>query len=240
MKQFKLTFLLAVLMSMVGAKALAYYAKIDGIYYDFNYSTNVAIVTYRYYDFRDLSSNQNAYSGSVVIPNSVTYNGTTYTVTSIDNYAFIGCSNLTSVNIPSSVVSISPYAFEYCSGLTSINVDVDNTVYDSRNSCNAVIEKSTNTLIAGCKNTSIPLSVTSIGYNAFYGCSGLTSINIPNSVTTIGISAFSGCSSLTSVNIPNSVTIIGGSAFNNCTGLTSVTIPNSVTSISEYAFSGCI
>ncbi len=82
-------------------------------------------------------------------------------------------------------------------------------------------------------------SVTSIGYRAFYGCSGLTSITIPNSVTSIGESAFDNCSGLTSVTIPNSVTSIGEKAFYYCTSLTSITIPNSVTSIGDYAFEDC-
>ena len=82
-------------------------------------------------------------------------------------------------------------------------------------------------------------SVTEIGFIAFDGCTGLTSVTIPNSVTSIGGCAFRGCSGLTEITIPNSVTTIGGSAFDGCTGLTSVTIPNSVTSIGYNAFSGC-
>ena len=87
---------------------------------------------------------------------------------------------------------------------------------------------------------SVEYSVTSIGYGAFSGCTGLTSVTIPNSVTSIGIVAFFSCSGLTSVTIPNSVTSIGNGAFSYCSGLTSITIPNSVASIGNSAFQGCI
>ena len=167
---------------------------------------------------------------SVTIPNSVT---------SIGDYAFRYCSGLTSVTIPNSVKTIGDCAFYYCGSLTSIKVETENSVYDSRNNCNAIIKTSTNTLILGCKNSTIPNSVTSIGANAFSGCDGLTSVTIPNSVTSIGDYAFDYCGGLTSVTIPNSVTSIGDYAFRFCDGLTSITIGNSVTSIGEGAFSGC-
>jgi len=112
-------------------------------------------------------------------------------------------------------------------------VEESNSIYDSRDNCNAIIETATNTLIAGCKNTIIPNSVKSIVDYAFYYCSGLTSISIPNSVASIGNNAFFGCSGLTSISIPNSVTSIGDYAFYYCEGPTSVTIPNSVISIGE-------
>ena len=156
----------------------------------------------------------------------------------IESDAFRNCESLTSIDIPQSVTSIGSGAFAYCN-LTSIEVESGNNKYDSRNNCNAIIEKSTNTLIVGCKNTIIPNSVTSIGSSAFYGCISLTSVTIPNSVTSIGSYAFDGCSGLTSVTIPNSVTSIGGGAFSGCSGLTSVTIGNSVTSIGSSAFYGC-
>ena len=165
---------------------------------------------------------------SVTIPNSVK---------SIGDYAFFGCS-LTSLTIPNSVMKIGSYTFSR-GNLESITVEDGNTCYDSREECNAIIEKSSNRLIVGCKNTIIPNSVTSIGSNAFMRCSGLTSITIPNSVTSIGFDAFYQCSGLTSVTIPNSVTSIGNYAFYGCSGLTSITIPNSVTSIEEGAFDGC-
>ena len=110
-----------------------------------------------------------------------------------------GLTGLTSVTIPNSVTSIGDYAFEGCSGLTSIKVDSGNSVYDSRENCNAIIKTATNTLISGCKNTIIPNSVTSIGKGAFEHCTGLTSVTIPNSVTEIGEEAFYDCSGLTRI-----------------------------------------
>ena len=160
-------------------------------------------------------------------------------VTSIGESAFRGCSGLTSITIPESVTNIGDYAFEGCWGLTSITVASGNTFYDSRNNCNAIIETSSNTLIAGCQNTIIPNSVTSIGNSAFYGCSSLTSVIIPEGVTSIGNSAFYGCSGLTSINIPEGVTSIGNYAFDGCRGLTSINIPEGVTSIGNSAFYGC-
>ena len=159
-------------------------------------------------------------------------------VTSIGEDAFIGCHGLTSIEIPASVTSICDGAFQSCSGLESISVAPENTIYDSRNGCNAIIEKSTNTLIAGCKNSTIPDGVTSIGKGAFCDCTGLTSIEIPASVTSIGDDAFEGCNKLTSITIPASVTSIGEDAFYG-SGLTTVTIPSSVTSIGGHAFLYC-
>ncbi len=127
---------------------------------------------------------------SVTIPNSVT---------SIGTWAFYNCSSLTSITIPNSVTSIGIRAFSGCSSLTSMIVESGNTTYDSRNNCNAIVETATNMLIAGCQNTTIPNSVTSIGNYAFYNCSSLTSATIPNSVTSIGKYAFTYCSSLTSI-----------------------------------------
>ena len=167
---------------------------------------------------------------SVTIPASVT---------SIGNYAFDCCSGLTSVTIPASVTSIGEGVFEYCKNLATITVEDGNTVYNSRNGCNAIIETSSNKLIAGCKNTTIPASVTSIGNYAFSGCSGLTSVEIPTNVTSIGDNAFFECNGLTSISIPSSVTSIGNDAFDGCSNLTTVTIPSSVTSIGEGAFAGC-
>ena len=190
---------------------------------------------------------------SIIIPDSVT---------SIGHYTFNFCTSLTSITIPDSVTSIGHDVFWACDSLASIIVDKNNSKYDSRNGCNAIIETETNTLVAGCGTTvipdsvtgigdtafgcyksltsiTIPDSVTSIGANAFDSCISLTSISIPNSVTSIGSSAFEDCHSLTSITIPDSVTSIGSSAFSDCTSLTSITIPDSVTSIGDRAFSWC-
>ena len=185
---------------------------------------SVTSIGFRVFEYTSLTS--------IEIPNSVT---------SIGRYAFYHCTDLTSIEIPNSVTSISKGAFANCYGLEQIIVDYGNMVYDSRENCNAIINSSTNELVAGCKNTVIPNSVTSIGDYAFFGCSGLTSIEIPNSVTSIGSSAFYNCSGLTSIEIPNSVTSIGESAFCYCTGLTSITVwAENPPTLDYYPFSGLI
>ena len=163
-------------------------------------------------------------------------------VTSIGARAFHSCSGLTSITIPSSVTSIGDGPFVGCSGLTNIEVDTNNPNYKSIDG--NLYTKDGKTLIAyaiGKTDTSfaIPNSVTSIGWGAFSGCSNLTSITIPESVTSIGWAAFHSCSGLTSITIPESVTSIGSSAFYWCTSLTSITIPESITSISSSAFFCC-
>ena len=174
---------------------------------------------------------------SITLPSSVTsienrafYNCESLTsitlpssVTTIGEYAFNSCTSLTSITLPSSLTTIGDYAFRSCSSLTSIVVEEGNSVYDSRNNCNAIIETATNTLIQGCDNTIIPDDIEIIGDYAFSSCTSLTSITLPSSVTTIGKYAFYNCKSLTSITLPSSVTKIGTYAFYN-SGLTSLTI----------------
>ena len=149
-----------------------------------------------------------------IIPNSVTR---------IGDSAFEYCSGLTELTLPNSVASIGDGAFGGCSGLEKITVESGNSCYDSRDNCNSIIDKKTNTLIVGCKNSIIPNSVTSIGSGAFAYCSGLTELTLPNSVTSIGYAAFRGCSGLTELTLPNSITSIGDYAFADCSGLSKIT-----------------
>ena len=146
---------------------------------------------------------------SITIPNSVT--------TLYSSSTFRDCSNLQSVYIGSGVESglHDGIIFARCPSLTTIVVDENNEYYDSRNNCNAIIETATNTLVAGCKTTIIPNSVTSIGKDAFIQNTGLTSINIPDGIKVIGSYAFNSCTNLVDFTIPESVELISSSAFYN-------------------------
>ena len=205
--------------------------------YDFQYgdlcynitssSDKIVEVTYESH-----TSNPTNYMGltSATIPATVTYNGTTYSVTNIGNSAFEGCTGLISITIPNSVTTIGQVAFLKCTGLTSITIP------------NSVTSIGKETFFGCTSLTSVTIgnSVTSIEGLAFGGCTSLTSITIPNSVTSIGGGAFNGCTSLTSITIPNSVTTIGEYAFNGCTGLKKVIVlPAQCPSIDKSAFGVC-
>ena len=171
-----------------------------------------------------------AHLTDLVIPNGVT---------SIGNYAFSGIIHITSINIPSSVTTIGDNPFSNCRDLATITVAPANTKYDSRNECNAIIETSSNTLISGCKTTTIPESVEIIDATAFQGMTGLTSITIPGGVKSIEYAAFSGCENLQSIVLPNSVQHLDLAAFQQCYSLSSVTLSTNVDWIEDAAFGSC-
>ena len=234
---------LMVTLLLMASFAWAYDFEADGIYYDITSHVAPYEVSVAY---------NNYYTGNIVIPETVVFQGITYSVTSIGNRTFYECWYLTSVTIPNSVTNIGEYAFAYCPALTSVNIPnsvtgIGEGAFRGCTSLTSVIIGNLLTIISentfyNCTSlTSITIgnSVTSIGNAAFSGCEGLTSVTIPNSVTSIGDAAFSGCTGLTSVSIGNSVTSIGNLAFSSCTGLTSVIIPNSVTSIGFDAFASC-
>ena len=170
---------------------------------------------------------------SMIIPDSVK---------SIGEHAFYTCTSLKNVTIGNSLNMISNFVFVGCNSLENIMVDENNLNYSS---IDGVLfnKKKTELILYPVGNSrnaySIPNSVTSIGYYAFWGCTNLRNIKIPNNVESIGDYAFYNCTSLTSVTIPNSVTSIGNDAFYGCSSLTSVTIPDSVTSIGYSALSSC-
>ena len=174
---------------------------------------------------------------SITIPKSVKV---------IDSGAFEGCSGLRHIVIPKNVESISHRAFSGCSGLTRIDVSYDNANYDSRNGCNAIVESSSNILVAGCQNTVIPNSVVALGDYAFDGCTTLASIKLPKSVTSIGCYAFQGCSNVASIEVDS-----GNVCFDSRNGCNAIIktatntlvvackntiIPTSVTSIGNDAY----
>ena len=183
-------------------------------------------------------------------------------VTSIEDFAYEGCSSLTSIEIPISVMKIGAWAFSGCNGLTSVTLG--NGIMSIGDYAFSYCSK--------LENIEIPDSITSIGNSAFYGCSGLTSLWIPAGVTSIGMGAFGGCNSLESITVCNSnrtyhsagnclietatklllagcnnsvipangsVTSIGDYAFYGCSSLTSIELPESLTSIREGAFYDC-
>ena len=244
--------LFTALLLLCATAVAAHDFEVGGIYYNVLSETDKTVaVTFKGTTYSEYSDE---YSGSVVIPESVTYNGSTYSVTSIEECAFGGCSSLASIEIPNSVTSIGTFAFGGCSSLASIEIP---------NSVTSI----GNIAFSGCSgltSITIPNSVTSIGNDAFENCIGLTSVEFNaeimgslynsvfsgcNALSTVRIGenvkviprdAFYCCSSLTSVVIPNGVTSIGERAFYQCYRLTSVVIPNSVTSIGNNAFNVCL
>lgn len=178
-----------------------------------------------------LDSCSNEAEGSVIIPEGVT---------KIEDYAFDseGCNKITSISIPSTVKTIGVGAFNGCTNLRSIHVDTANTIYDSRDNCNAIIETATNTLIKGCQSTIVPDDVKSIGEFAFVSCSTLTSLDLPDGLEEIGVCALAG-TGLTTIEFPRSLKHIDDNAFGDCLALRELYVPLGVRSINRDAFRNC-
>ena len=231
--------------------------EIDGIRYDRRpYGSS-------YVDVAGMTSEYSStYSGDLIIPERVEYDGRVYTVDAIGPCAFEDCTSLKSISlpntitsiewcafsetglesifIPASVKSIGSAAFAGSNELLSVQVDESNPKYDSRDNCNAIIETATNTLVCGFMSTEIPLSVTALGRLCFgnydYGSgSNITNIVIPDNVLTIGDAAFQHCELLEDIKIGSSVKVIGHNAF-RYTALKHIALPASVETIGNNAF----
>ncbi len=213
-----------VLFVFTNGQVFAFDFKTSGIYN--KTSQNTVEITYCYYKNND---NGEYYTGDIMIPEAVTYDGTTYNVTGIGEWAFYYCDSLTSISIPNTVTEIGSYAFFGCTGLTEISIP-DGVTSIEEQTFNSCWSMTTATLGSG---------VTSIGKQAFSYCPSLTEIEIPESVTFLGELAFYGSSGLTEIDIPDGVTSIGEYTFKYCSGLTTATIGNAVTSIGESAFYDC-
>ena len=252
----KTAFLLACLIAG-SLMASAYTCEVDGIYY--NISGSKATVTYK-------NSNYNSYSGDIVIPDTIHYNGVAYPVTSIGTKAFYGSSGLISVEIPNSVTTINKEAFRDCGNMTRVSIgnSVNSIDVAAFHSCNSLSRVDISDIEAWCKiyfdcasatplcyahhiylngeelsTLEIPSSISKIRDYTFYGCASLNSVSIPNSVTSIGVEAFSSCEALTNIDIPNTVTRIEYKAFEGCKKMESISIPSSMTFIGYDAFYGC-
>ena len=224
--------------------AAAYSFESAGIYYNITGNNTVEVT----YSDRD----NNTYSGSISVPETVTNNGTEYSVTKIGEYAFQN-SAVTSVSMPECITSIGQYACNECGSLETVVLPTNLDDFSGwcifrncRNLKNIAIPENVTEIPNGtfinCSSLAaitIPQGVSEIGSNAFYGCSSLTSIEIPEGVKYLYEQVFYGCTALESVKLPQNLLQIGNYCFDGCSSLESVTIPEGVTTIGGYAFYGC-
>ena len=155
---------------------------------------------------------------------------------------YLACSKgvgMKSIRIPQSLNSITVNTFGNCCDIESIIVDEHHKKFDSRNNCNAIINKNTKTLVLGCNSTVIPLDVEVIGKSAFRFCDLKSSITLSRNIKKIEKFAFTNCKGLNSIVIPGCVEIIEEKAFNNCEDLKSVTFCDGITSIGRFVFMNC-
>ena len=242
--RFFVLFIAIFCISCWGSKTFAFAFQADGIYYNV-LSSSEKTVEVIYNPLADVG--EPYYSGNIIIPTTVSCQGVNYSVVAIGAFAFgfctelesvtipnsvttivknsfINCFKLERIKIPSSVKTIETGAFSGCINMSSMVVEAGNTIYDSRNNCNAIINTSSNTLIAGCKNTTIPNTVEEIGDYSFDGCVNLQNVDIPKSVKVLGESCFESCISLLSISIPNNVSTIKKNAFKSCNALSSIDV----------------
>ena len=237
--KYRIVFLIIVLTTSLRSSGLVietystYDCKVDDIYYTLNSSKKTAEVSYykaTWYN-GSITGVVSYYSGTIEVPETITYNSVTYTVTGIRDYACSGCDELEGITLPNSIVSIGTNAFYECESLESLTIP------------DGVESLSLGTYaFYGCKSLtkiSLPEGLESIPYAAFYGCTSLTDLNVPSTVKSIGKYAFYKCTKLNDISIPNGVESIQSYTFAYCSSLTTLTLPSSLTSIDKSAFNGC-
>lgn len=218
MKRTYQSFLLTLFALFVSTYVYAFDCEVDGIYYN-RLAVDEFQVTY----------GDKAYSGDVVIPETVTYRDKMFKVTQIGTGTFIECKSLISVSIPQTVTSIPAKLFSGCSNLTTVYLPQNITSIPENFFYECISLSSVN----------IPESVDNIGASAFYDCKSLQSVVIPEGVTTIGNNTFQNCINLTSIILSQGITSIGSSAFENCCSLKSLTLPSHLKTIASKLIKGC-
>ena len=239
----------------------AYDFESNGIYYKITSTSNMTVAVTYY------SQTNNRYSGSVAIPATTSHNGKTYTVTAIGNYAFVGCTSLTSVSIPSpNLTTIGDRAFSGCNGMSSMVFpdciksvgnyafagcfSISQVTFNATTATislgNGTSEGSSHGLFEDCPLTKVvinrPLSYntsSTYGYSPFANQASLSSITFGENVTTIPGNVFYGNTCITSYTVPSHITALSDYAFNGFKGAKTITLPEGIKAISKYAFSGC-
>ena len=237
--------LMLALLLAVASSASAYDFMVDGIAYDFASTDSTAVQVVPI-------SKTEYYTGDIVVPATVEHDGKSYNVTAIGMHAFVFCSGMTSIELPTSIKTIEPGAFMNCYGLTSIDLpegleSIGNLAFVACENLEKVTIPSTvqdigymafnmNTKL---RNITIPEGVEVIEYMTFSSCHALKDVVLPQSLKAIGTEAFGSCKQLTQVVIPDAVVEIGDKAFSNCENLTEITIGKGVKNISSNAFNDC-
>lgn len=245
----KKSFITLILLAGFALQALAYDFEVDGMYYKIQVYTETPEV----YVVHCAQPGWNCYSGDVVIPETVTYEGVTYTVTEIGSQAFKNCTELTSVSFPSTLTYIKDRAFEGCTSLYDIHIPstvtrVNARAFENTGWYNLQPDGWLLYLDGWCLGfkEKMPLvdlvideGTLKVADAAFWEYETLVTVTLPNTLLSIGTHAFAYCPELRQVDFGKSIVEIGGSAFYGCTRLEDFTLPETTTKIGDWAFSSC-